>query len=76
MRRGEKVAVQEQLQPAKRGVKTCERNSPAVTQGSAEGGERGAPGTGTDSPAAHNEDCGEAAVPLHPMKGPTLEQFM
>ena len=45
-----------------RGVRLCERNSPADTKVSEEGGEGGAPGTGAEifSPVAHGEDHGEA----------------
>lgn len=50
VRRGENIAAQEQLQPAKRGVKICERISSAVNQVSAEGETGGAPGPGTEIP--------------------------
>lgn len=76
MRRGEKVAVQKQLRPVKRGVKICEKQPCSHPGQCRRRGKRCSRHWNRDSPAAHNEDYGEAAVPLHPMKGPTLEKFM
>ncbi|KAJ7400526.1 hypothetical protein BTVI_104633 [Pitangus sulphuratus] len=49
-----------------REVRICERNNSADPKVSEDGGGGGAPGIRED--AAHDEDCGEAAVPLQPME--------
>ncbi|GAB0180481.1 hypothetical protein GRJ2_000513400 [Grus japonensis] len=57
---------QEQLQPA-RGVRRCERNNPADTKVSAEGGAGGAPGAGAEIPLQPLEKTMvRQAVPLQP----------
>ena len=60
LRRGEKTAVEQQLQP-ERGVRICERNNSADTKVREEGGGGGAPGS-------------RAEIPLQPVEDPTPEQ--
>ena len=71
-RRGKRKIIktktaQQQLQ-LKREVRICERNNSADTKVSEEGGGGSAPGARTDSPAACDEDHGEAGCPLQPMQ--------
>ncbi|GAB0176471.1 hypothetical protein GRJ2_000112300 [Grus japonensis] len=66
LRRGKKH--QEQLQ-TERGVRRCERNNPADTKVSEEGGRGGAPGTKAEIPLQPIEKTMvRQAVPLQPME--------
>ncbi|RMC06497.1 hypothetical protein DUI87_15933 [Hirundo rustica rustica] len=62
-KKGKVVSVGKLLQPEERRVRICERSSPADTKVSGAGGGR-TPGASADSPAAHGEDLGGAAVLL------------
>ncbi|GAB0190707.1 EH domain-containing protein 4 [Grus japonensis] len=67
LRRGKKEQLGNKLQP-ERGVRRCERNSPADTQVS-EGGGGGAPGTGAEIPLQPVvKAMVKQAVPLQPME--------
>ncbi|GAB0205507.1 acid sphingomyelinase-like phosphodiesterase 3b [Grus japonensis] len=68
LRKGEKPAVQPQMQ-LERGVRRCERNSPADTNVSEEGGGGGAPGARAEIPLQPLEKAMvRQAVPLQPME--------
>ncbi|GAB0205629.1 hypothetical protein GRJ2_003028500 [Grus japonensis] len=68
LRRGKKKPKQEYLQP-ERGVRRCERNSPADTEVSEEGGGGGAPDARAEIPLQPLEKTTvRQAVPLQPME--------
>jgi len=60
---------------AERGVRICGRNNSADTKVSGEGGGGGSPGAGDFSPAACDEDLGEAGCPPAAHRAPQWSRY-